>query len=30
MNGDVHKPLPAIIIDAPIGKLGYIFLTFIA
>ena len=29
MNGDVHKPLTAMIIDAPIGKLGYILLTFI-
>ena len=29
-NGDVHKPLTAMIIDALIGKLGYILLTFIA
>ena len=29
MNGDVHKPLTAIITDAPMGKLGYILLTFI-
>ena len=28
-NGDVHKPLTAMIMDAPIGKLSYILLTFI-
>ena len=29
-NGDVHKPMTAMIIDALKGKLGYILLTFIA